>query len=413
MPSSRPGAVHNYRRMLQRQDRTRSEPGPTPAPHPDPLEQGLLDSPGDALAGAEIQGLVRDIAAAQGLTIRNSALAPVEPLGPRYSKVSTRINLSGGIHQWVDFLAAMGSGSRILFVEDLRIVPVRANHPKNKDIRVTLSVSALKRAPAGRGRQGPGGRRRPRPQGRRLVKRRTVQINLALLGLAALWVTLLAGNRGPFEAERRPDPPAPGAAAASPGAASPASASDAAAIAGHHLFHPDRHNDFPEEATEDAGESLGPAPVLMGTMGIGGQDDALMVSRGSRSSGGLYRRLKVGEALDGYTLLRVEGDRVVMKAGATEVKVSIDDRPRGSGRPARSARPAARPRPRTPAARPSSTGVGSPNRRPAAAGRKPGRAAPHIPPANLPAGTVRDGKRLVIISTPFGDIRRWVEDKPQ
>ena len=164
------------------------------------------------------------------------------------------------------------------------------------------------------------------------MKRRTVQINLALLGLAALWVTLLAGNRGPFEAEHRPDPPAPGAAAAaSPGSASPASASDAAAIAGHHLFHLDRHNDFPEEVTEDAEESLGPAPVLMGTMGIGGQDVALMVSRGSRSSGGLYRRLKVGEALDGYTLLRVEGDRVVMKAGATEVKVSIDDRPGGSG----------------------------------------------------------------------------------
>ena len=240
------------------------------------------------------------------------------------------------------------------------------------------------------------------------MKRRTVQINLALLGLAALWVTLLAGNRGPFEAERRPDPPAPGAAAASsPGSASPASASDAAAIAGHHLFHPDRHNDFPEEATEDAEESLGPAPVLMGTMGIGGQDVALMVSRGSRSSGGLYRRLKVGEALDGYTLLRVEGNRVVMKAGATEVKVSIDDRPGGSARQAKSARPAARPR----TARPTSTGVGSPNRRPA--GRRPGRSTHSIPPANLPAGTVRDGKRLVIISTPFGDIRRWVEDKPQ
>ena len=126
-----------------------------------------------------------------------------------------------------------------------------------------------------------------------------------------------------------PIPPGP-AASSSPGSASPASASDAAAIAGHHLFHLDRHNDFPEEATEEAEESLGPAPVLMGTMGIGGQDVALMVSRGSRSSGGLYRRLKVGEALDGYTLLRVEGDRVVMKAGATEVKVSIDDRPRGS-----------------------------------------------------------------------------------
>ena len=146
--------VRNYRRMLQQQDRTQSELDQLQR-RTQSLEQGLLDSPGDALAGAEIQGLVRDIAAAQGLTIRNSALAPVEPLGPHYSKVSTRINLSGGIHQWVDFVAAMGSGSRILFVEDLRIVPIRANDPKNKDIRVTLSVAALKRAEPKEDGKGP------------------------------------------------------------------------------------------------------------------------------------------------------------------------------------------------------------------------------------------------------------------
>ena len=156
--------VRNYRRMLQRQDRTRSELDQLQR-RTQSLEQGLLDSPGDALAGAEIQGLVRDIAAAQGLTIRNSALAPVEPLGPHYSKVSTRINLSGGIHQWVDFVAAMGSGSRILFVEDLRIVPVRANDPKNKDIRVTLSVAALKRAEPKEDGKGPAAAAGPGPKG--------------------------------------------------------------------------------------------------------------------------------------------------------------------------------------------------------------------------------------------------------
>ncbi len=137
--------VSNYRRMLQGQDRTRSELDRLRR-RTQALEQGLLDSPGDALAGAEIQGLVRDIAAAQGLTIRNSDLLPVEEISPRYSKVSTRISLSGGIHQWVDFVDAMGTGPKILFVEDLRISPVRPNDPKNKDIRVTLAVSALKRA---------------------------------------------------------------------------------------------------------------------------------------------------------------------------------------------------------------------------------------------------------------------------
>ena len=136
--------VRNYEKMLQQKDRVQFERGHLRR-RTELLEQGLLDSPGDALAGAEIQGLVRDIAAVEGLTVRNSDLLPAEEISPRYSKVSTRISLSGGIQQWVDFVAAMGRAPKILFVEDLRISPVRPNDPKNKDIRVTLAVSALKR----------------------------------------------------------------------------------------------------------------------------------------------------------------------------------------------------------------------------------------------------------------------------
>ena len=245
------------------------------------------------------------------------------------------------------------------------------------------------------------------------MKRRTVQVNLVLLGLAALWGYLLAANWSAVEGEDRLDPsePEPEAAVASGRPAARASGSDAAAIADHHLFHPDRHNALPGEAHQEAAAALGPAPVLMGTMGIGGNQFALMVSRVSGSSRGLYRRLKVGEALDGYTLVRVEGDRVVMKVGDTEVPVGIDDRPQGSGA---TARPAARTQ--ASGARSATTGVGSSSRRPAAAARRQGRSGrdvSHIPPRDLPEGTVRDGKRLVVITTPFGKVRRWVEDKPK
>ena len=137
--------VRNYRRMLQQQDRTRSELDRLRR-RTESLEQGLLDSAGDALAGAEIQGLVKDIAAAHGLTIQNSNLEPVEKISPQYSKVSTRVGLQGGIHQFVDFMAAMGSDPKILFVEELRIAPVRVNVAKEKDIRVTLAISAMKQA---------------------------------------------------------------------------------------------------------------------------------------------------------------------------------------------------------------------------------------------------------------------------
>ncbi len=137
--------VRNYHKILQRQGQVKAELE-TLRRQTESLEKGLLDSAGDALAGAEIQGLVKDIAAAHGLTIRNSDLLPVEKISPRYSKVSTRVGLRGPLHQFVNLVVAMGSGSKILFVEDLRIRPVKINVPKEKDIRVTLTISALKQA---------------------------------------------------------------------------------------------------------------------------------------------------------------------------------------------------------------------------------------------------------------------------
>ena len=251
------------------------------------------------------------------------------------------------------------------------------------------------------------------------MKRRTVQVNLLLLGLAVLWVYLLADNWGMAEGEGRLDSPGPEAAtAASSRPASRASASDAGAIAGHHLFHSDRHNDLPEEALEEPEEQRRPAPVLMGTMGLGGEDVALMVSGGSRSSGGLYRRLKVGEELDGYTLVRIEADRVVMKTGAREIKVGMHDRsrkPRRTARTPNSARTASPSR----SARPRTTAVGSGSasggKRGGAARRQPARSRSKAnrPPGarDVPLGTVRDGERLVERTTPFGRIRIWVDQK--
>lgn len=110
------------------------------------LEQGLLDSPGDALAGAEIQGLVKDIAMVHGLTIESSDLLPVKRISSNYSKVSTRVSLTGAINQFVDLMVSMDSNPKILFVEDLQINPTHMNAPKKKDIKVRLAISALKQA---------------------------------------------------------------------------------------------------------------------------------------------------------------------------------------------------------------------------------------------------------------------------
>ena len=238
------------------------------------------------------------------------------------------------------------------------------------------------------------------------MKRRTFQVNLVLVGLAALWVYLLADNRGRFEAGQRLDSPGsdPGTTAASPRPVSPGLPSDAAAIADNHLFHVDRHNDLPEEdpeALETVSERL---PVLMGTMGFGGDDYALMVSSDPNNSDSLYRRLKAGQTLDGYTLVRVETDGVVMRSRSGEVRVGINEKPRKS-----SARTRSQPR-RTSSRRPRSASTSRSSRQPSSARRN----APlkrGFKRYDVPVGTVRDGKRLVEHQTPFGPMQVWVEDK--
>ena len=168
------------------------------------------------------------------------------------------------------------------------------------------------------------------------MKRNLILVNVGLLATAALLAWSLVGQWRQFEAEHRLDRPSPeplAEAADSQGPASPAAAGFAA-IVDHHLFNLDRSNDLPQDPSDRPRVESRPPPVLMGTMGLGGEEVALMVPGASGSSGGLYRRLKVGQALDGYTLVRIETDRVVMKTGAREVSVGIGRR---SGKPGRKA----------------------------------------------------------------------------
>jgi len=241
------------------------------------------------------------------------------------------------------------------------------------------------------------------------VKRSLILLNVALMGAAILLGYTLVGQWRQFEAEHSPDRSGSGARAESDGSdgpASPISASSFAAIVDHHLFHLDRNNDLSGEPSDEPPEAFRPLPVLMGTMGVSGEDYALMVPGGPGNSGGLYRRLKVGEELDGYTLVRIGMDRVVMKTGAREVEVGMDDRSRKPGKTARTARPAENTRSQT-------TGVGSGGRRAGASRRQRARSDRRrgTDTRNLPVGTVRDGKRLIEEQTPFGPIKVWVNQK--
>ncbi|MCI0422062.1 MAG: type II secretion system protein GspM [Acidobacteria bacterium] len=107
-------------------------------------ESGLLSSPTDALAGAEVQGILREMVLSKGLTLRRSDALPVRGLTPEYSKVSTRMEVFGNMDQFVNLLVGMEIAPRILYVEEMRLTPVQLNNPRNKQVMATLMVSALK-----------------------------------------------------------------------------------------------------------------------------------------------------------------------------------------------------------------------------------------------------------------------------
>mgnify|MGYP001189329642 CR=1 FL=1 len=234
------------------------------------------------------------------------------------------------------------------------------------------------------------------------MKRSLVLLNLALLGITVLLGYFLIQRWGQFDVEQRLALLKPGSqplANNSDGSLSPLVSSSFAPIVDHHLFNLDRNNRIPQESKAPPEQVvLGPIPILMGTVGISDSAYALMIP--SKGSNGLYRRIKVGEALDGYTLVSIEMDRVVMKAGGTEVKVGIN-KPRKTSRSARTARSARR---RVTAVGSRSRGKGASAQSTAASG-----SSSHL--EGLPVGTVKDGKRLVAVPSPFGEMRTWVKEK--
>ena len=108
-------------------------------------ENGLLGNSSDSLAAAELQGLVKQLSSAQSLTILRTEALPVKPVSREYGKLSVRLEVSGPIDRFVALMASFDASEKTMFVEEMRVSPTHVNVPKKKDLRATLTVSALKR----------------------------------------------------------------------------------------------------------------------------------------------------------------------------------------------------------------------------------------------------------------------------
>jgi Tfp pilus assembly protein PilO len=139
--------VANYRKILGGQSSFQSAVEATTS-ELRAAEAGLLTNTADALASAEIQGLVKNLILSKGMTFRRSDSLPVRPVSPEYQKVATRVEFAGNIDQFVGLAGDLLSGPQVLFMEEMKIQPAAMANLKNKSINFNLTISGLKRAEA-------------------------------------------------------------------------------------------------------------------------------------------------------------------------------------------------------------------------------------------------------------------------
>jgi hypothetical protein len=183
-------------------------------------------------------------------------------------------------------------------------------------------------------------------------------------------------------------------------AVKPAGPPNYSTIVDNHLFVIDRNNIVPPEpAPPPESKVTAPKPILMGIMGLSGNSYALMVSAATNESS-LYRRLRIGEQLDGYTLTKLFPDKVLMNADGKDVEVRLNERPKVALTQG------------TAAAASGGTGAHVTSLEGMATTNTTQNVnASTARPPETPEGTVVNGKRKKIVPSPFGPTVVWEDVK--
>jgi len=235
------------------------------------------------------------------------------------------------------------------------------------------------------------------------MKRDQILANFVLLATALFigvhlksqWVQFWAQNN--LQAiEARKDQ----VAAGTKSAVQPRAVSNYGAIVESLLFNPDRNSVVVADAAVAVAERPKPKPVLTGIVGLGAYDIALMLPAEARDNSE-YRRLKVGESISGYTLVKCLDQKVLMSLDGREVEIPISE---PKHLVAREAAPVTTGAGGSKSERVTSLGV-------APSAQNPIQPAAPPPATQVPVGTVREGKVLKSFPTPFGPMNLWVDEK--
>jgi Tfp pilus assembly protein PilO len=103
-------------------------------------ESGLLASKTAALASAELQDLVTQLAAKQRIDLHSNEFLPVKPVSPYYATVPMTIQFQCRLDQLVDLLQDVTQNPKYLTVSKMSIQSTAA---KDKSVSVGLLISGM------------------------------------------------------------------------------------------------------------------------------------------------------------------------------------------------------------------------------------------------------------------------------
>jgi hypothetical protein len=105
------------------------------------LEAGLLESSSPALANAEWQRLMGQLAESKGMELGSSELLRTQELGAGYSLVTGRVQFRCRLDQLVDFLVALATFPKLLSVTGLTVTSAQGDPQGRLDVQLIIGAA--------------------------------------------------------------------------------------------------------------------------------------------------------------------------------------------------------------------------------------------------------------------------------
>ena len=240
------------------------------------------------------------------------------------------------------------------------------------------------------------------------MKKNLILINLLLLGVSVILAQKLKSDWTRYQSDNNLThlKSAKDAHVRSlPSTTQPVAVINYSTIVDKYLFAQDRNNVIPPETPPaERAKPLAPKPLLMGIMDLGEEQFAWLVSSDPKEDKD-YRKIKVGENLGDYKLVKILDQKVMMDAAGEEVEVRLNEPSKVVARDAGSAATGSSDSHRV-------TSIGGTPSAPSHSDSSPAAASSgQHRPEDVPEGTIVNGRKKVVVPSPFGPMTSWVEVK--